>query len=55
MQSKFEAMENGEFVTFVILFFPPAPSILPIPSPEPGPGLLVKIYANYPRFMAPHL
>jgi len=48
MQSKFEAMEDNEFVTFVILFYPPAPSTIispiqtvPISSPEPGPASLL--------------
>jgi len=49
MRSKFEIIEDGEFLTFVISFFPPLPSttFLPLPTPpianpEPGPGSSIK-------------
>jgi hypothetical protein len=44
MQSTFTALEDDQFLTFVILFYPPVPMTIfpplqttPITSPEPGP------------------
>src|SRR5260221_14521693 len=49
MQSKFEAIDECQFLTFVISFFPPAPSTIslpllttPITSLESGPGSSTK-------------
>ncbi|KAH9996975.1 hypothetical protein BJV74DRAFT_827209 [Russula compacta] len=45
MQSKFEAMDDSQFLTFVLLFYPPAAAITfpllqttSIANPEPGPA-----------------
>jgi len=45
MQSKFEAIDDGQFLTFVVSFFPPPSSMTflpspPIASPEPSPTLV---------------
>lgn len=50
MQSKFEAMNDSQFLTFVLLFYPPVAAITfpltqttSIANPEPGPGSLYNL------------
>jgi hypothetical protein len=41
MQSKFEAVQDSPFLTFIILFYPPTTTFSPLTSPPitvPGPG-----------------
>jgi hypothetical protein len=56
MQSKFEAIDDGQFLTFVVSFFPPPPSMTflpspPVASPEPSPSSSTKLSACEFRFL----